>query len=87
MFERAETVCFSGHRAGVDLRLPALQRRLDKEIEQLIVRGITRFLVGGALGFDTLAALAVINVNPPEYLQVYRLSVDCKSKKSHSFGF
>ena len=39
------------------LRLPAL---LDYEIEKLIVCGVDVFRCGGAMGFDTLAALKVL---------------------------
>ena len=53
-------VCmFSGHR-----RLPRdaaqLRRRLDVHIERLSADGAVEFLSGGALGFDLLAAEAVL---------------------------
>lgn len=52
--------CFTGHRSIPTedmLRLPAL---LDYEIEKLIVCGVNVFRCGGAMGFDTLAALKVL---------------------------
>ena len=51
------TACFTGHRniAYEDaLRLPAL---LDRVLVELIERGATAFRAGGAIGFDTVAAL------------------------------
>ncbi len=54
------SICMlSGHR-----RLPpdggALRKRLDARIDALCQRGVTEFLSGGALGFDLLAAEAVL---------------------------
>ena len=39
------------------LRLPEL---LDRELERLMIAGVDTFRCGGAIGFDTLAALKVI---------------------------
>ena len=55
-------VCFTGHRqiAYKDaVRLPAL---LDKTLTELIERGATVFRAGGAIGFDTVAALKVLEL-------------------------
>ena len=52
--------CFTGHRRieAEDLRrLPGL---IDVYVEKLIALGVTVFRAGGAVGFDTLAALKVI---------------------------
>ena len=54
------TCCFTGHRAISNEMKIYLNARLESEIEKLISRGFTRFCAGGALGFDTIAALAVI---------------------------
>ena len=58
---KIETVCFTGHRemshngAMISIKLKALLR-------QLIARGATHFRAGGAMGFDTLAALCVLEL-------------------------
>lgn len=60
--ERGLTVCFTGHRniAREDaVRLPAL---LDGTLTDLIGRGATVFRAGGAIGFDTVAALKVLEL-------------------------
>ena len=60
--ERGLTVCFTGHRSIVyedALRLPAL---LDRVLTDLIGRGATTFRAGGAIGFDTVAALKVLEM-------------------------
>lgn len=54
--------CFTGHR-----RIPAneyseIQNRLESEIINLINQDVTEFRTGGALGFDKMAALAVLKL-------------------------
>lgn len=56
------TVCFTGHRqiAVEDaLRLPTL---LETVIRELYDRGARVFRAGGAMGFDTVAALKVLDM-------------------------
>ena len=59
---RTQTCCFTGHRDIPVQEYPEIQKRLAEEIENLIKQGITTFLCGGALGFDTLAALTVLEM-------------------------
>jgi len=54
--------CFTGHRDIPVSQKPALQKRLEEEISHLIHQGVAMFLAGGALGFDTMAALAVLKM-------------------------
>ena len=54
--------CYTGHR-----NIPAadkldIMKKLDYVVRGLAERGCTVFNAGGALGFDTLAALAVLRV-------------------------
>ncbi len=61
-FASVHTVCFTGHRqiAAEDaLRLPAF---LDAVIRELYDRGARIFRAGGAMGFDTVAALKVLDM-------------------------
>ena len=54
-------VCmFTGHRTIATSDLFALPARLDFLIEKLINDGYTDFRCGGAQGFDTIAALKVL---------------------------
>lgn len=57
---RAYTACFTGHRQLDENELPALVLRLDRVIDKLYQQGYRRFICGGALGFDMLAAERVI---------------------------
>ncbi len=67
----AETVCcFTGHR---DLSYPQMDEvlpRLTKAVDRLYKQGIRTFLVGGARGFDTLAAIQLINLRRHLYPQL-----------------
>ena len=56
------TVCFTGHRQIPERDYPQLEEALTMEIEQQIKRGATVFRTGGAVGFDTLAALSVLSL-------------------------
>ena len=59
LLPKEQTCCFSGHRTLPKDKLAHIAKRIDKEIEKLLSQGITVFMVGGALGFDYLAAVAV----------------------------
>ncbi len=62
MGDFVRTVCFTGHRNisyEAAMRLPEL---LEQVIAQLCERGATTFRAGGAMGFDTVAALKVLDM-------------------------
>ena len=52
--------CFTGHRKIDGTALQALSALLDDVLDRLIADGVTVFRTGGAVGFDTLAALKVL---------------------------
>jgi len=58
---KEKTACFTGHRDMPAISL-FIKSRLKKEIEKLIEKGVIFYGNGGALGFDTLAALTVIEL-------------------------
>ena len=59
---KEKTCCFTGHRVIPPETLPTLADGLDRTLRRLIQRGIRYFGAGGALGFDTLAAEAVLGL-------------------------
>ena len=69
-FDRARGCCFTGHRpnalpdAGIERKpgMRALDELLSRAVERAVSDGFTEFYAGGALGFDTLAAEAVLRV-------------------------
>ena len=77
--------CFTGHR-NIDgsVREQIIPILTDK-IEQLINEGVAVFINGGALGFDTLSALAVLglkNKYPKIQLHIYVPHMGQQSKWS-----
>ena len=57
-----QTVCFTGHRHIPDEQYAQLWDSLLAVIEEQIASGALIFRTGGALGFDTMAALAVLSL-------------------------
>ena len=57
-----EVCCFTGHRDFPQDQMESVLLRLTNAVDRLYKRGIRTFLVGGARGFDTLAAIQLINL-------------------------
>ena len=57
-----ETVCFTGHRQITRAKALKIPSALKGLLEELIARGACRFRTGGAMGFDTIAALCVLEL-------------------------
>ncbi|MBQ6707179.1 MAG: DUF1273 family protein [Clostridia bacterium] len=57
---KRKTACFTGHREISPAHRLIINLRLSETIENLIEEGYSRFVAGGALGFDTLAAMTVL---------------------------
>ena len=56
------TCCFTGHRNIPADKVKQVEISLLNTIKQLIKEGYINFVTGGALGFDTMAAKAVISL-------------------------
>ncbi len=52
--------CFTGHRKISAEQKRLLIKKLDGLLNELYKRGITHYICGGALGFDTIAAQVVL---------------------------
>ena len=59
---RKQTALFTGHRTIPSAVLPMLTQRLDETISDLVAQGVSVFVNGGAIGFDYLAAAAVLKL-------------------------
>ena len=59
---KTQTCCFTGHRNIPTEKYPEIQRALMFQVIELIHDGIRCFYAGGALGFDMMAALTVLNL-------------------------
>ena len=60
MNSRENCCCFTGHRHIANTHIEKLNLALPDIIKGLAKSGVTDFITGGALGFDTLAAMLVI---------------------------
>lgn len=60
--KRTKTVYFTGHREIPVLKAGLIKHRLRKTLEELIEQGYCYFEAGGALGFDTIAAQTVLDL-------------------------
>lgn len=78
---KAQTCCFTGHRHIPKTEYERIYKVLFDEITILVKKGITRFRCGGALGFDTAAALVVLDVRKlhPEISLI--MDIPCENQK------
>ena len=60
--KKIKAVCFTGHRSIPKDSAIYLPARLKSLLEELIAQGACRFRAGGATGFDTVAALCVLEL-------------------------
>ncbi len=74
-----KAVCFTGHRK-IRTDTEALKNELDFAIETAILKGATFFYCGGALGFDTLAADAVIRAREKHPDITLNLVLPCRNE-------
>lgn len=54
------TCCFTGHRTLPTNKTGEILLNLEREVKELLSKGITNFISGGAIGFDQIAASLVI---------------------------
>lgn len=59
---KLKTCCFTGHRQLPNKDQNQIARKLESSIELLIQSGYLYFGAGGALGFDTLAAKTILQL-------------------------
>lgn len=74
-----QVCCFTGHRI-IKMSKIEVNNRLDKLIEYLVSKGVIYYGCGGALGFDTLAAEAVIRARTKNPLIKLILVLPCKDQ-------
>lgn len=61
--DKLRTCFFTGHRIIAADRLDEIKKKLAENIEKLIIKyDVKNFICGGAIGFDTIAADAVIKM-------------------------
>ena len=74
-------VCsFTGHRQIPLSELPLIKKRLYDTVLELCERGVVEFIAGGALGFDTLAAEAVLEAKKLFPNIILHLILPCRNQ-------
>lgn len=82
MQTKIKTVCFTGHRDINKSIAPYIPSALKSEIKDQIMRGAISFRAGGAVGFDTVAALCVLELKEA-YPQIkLDLILPCRDQSS-----
>lgn len=71
--------CFSGHRKMSEEKSKVYEK-LNKQINILINEGYDTFICGGALGFDTLCALAVLKAKDNNECIKLVLALPCENQ-------
>lgn len=59
---RDKTCCFTGHRDIPQAQIHVLTKKVTATIQMLAAQGIIYYGAGGALGFDTISATAVLKL-------------------------
>ena len=78
-----KTCCFTGHRQISRDHLNRLPALLENEILQLLEAGVTVFRNGGAIGFDTVAALKVIAMRQKYPQMELEMWLPCRNQDAH----
>ena len=80
MQKNTSACCFTGHRIIPEDEYAAIQKRLEKKMIKPIRQGIDYFCAGGALGFDTMAALTVLKLKQ-KFPSIWRvLALPCRDQ-------
>lgn len=78
--EKINTVCFTGHRTIPRYEALQIPSALKAELEVLIKNGAVNFRAGGAIGFDTIAALCVLELKEKYPHIRLELFIPCKDQ-------
>ncbi len=78
--DNKETCFFTGHRIIRNEHKSIMIENLNCAIKVLTQKGITHFITGGALGFDTLAANSVIDARKDNPQIKLILALPCKNQ-------
>ena len=77
---KIEAVCFTGHRFILKQNAIELATKLKEAIDECISKGAYRCRAGGAIGFDTVAALCVLEMQE-KYPQIkLELVLPCRDQ-------
>ena len=76
--DKSKTCCFTGHRSMSVAEKKTACECVTQLIDELYLRGYRHFVTGGAIGFDTVAAVCVINARDTKYPDItLTLAIPC----------
>lgn len=67
---KEQTCCFTGHRNIPASQLEEIVARTTAKVRELISKSYRRFMVGGAVGYDTLAAELLFRLRDVEHMGI-----------------
>ena len=82
-FGEINSAFFTGHRNIDAFSRAQISFVLDYLLKTMVNSGITRFYAGGALGFDTIAALAVLRIKESRPDVTLELILPCKNQMKY----
>ena len=77
---RIHTACFTGHRFLPEAEMSRIMEQTACEIARAYGEGFNRFICGGAIGFDTLAAKEVIRFRLEHPDVILMIAVPCQNQ-------
>ncbi len=80
MEARNTTVCFTGHRLLSKEELALIDEKLFGILEELYEDGFRHFITGGAIGFDTIAAEAVLKLKEKKGDATLHIAIPCPNQ-------
>ena len=82
MRQRSNTCCFTGHRDVSMVTYDVLLHRTEPLVMALIENGYKYFACGGALGFDTFAALYIVSLKKRGFDVKLVLVLPCRDQSA-----
>ena len=80
---RIDTACFTGHRIIPEADEQTLRIATENAIRDLLMRGYSTFITGGALGFDTMAHRIVLKLREEFPFVRSVMAIPCKNQDAH----
>ena len=80
---KEHTCCFTGHRIIPNAELPIIKQRLEFTMSKLINQGVVYYGCGGAIGFDTLAGLTVLDFKKKHTEVKLIMVLPCRNQDAH----
>lgn len=63
-------------------QIPTIEAKLTEKLKKLMIQGTTHFIVGGAVGFDTIAAQKILDLRNDYNKIKLILAIPCEDQSS-----